>query len=233
MEFAKTASILAVVALLVAGIVGVGYAYTATTENVDNVAAPAYITVGFGDDTAVVANYQDSFSDYMVAFDYQNLVNKSGTEAVMSEGIKFVGTMDEDGVAQAAVKLKAGTTEGHYVVDQGSGDQEVYLLGTEDLKIGSEGLTALPETLSLTILEDGLSTENFVFWIGAGGDIIKYTGDEELEYTISGVTSTSKDLTITVYISVENPDFVGIDDAPLPYDDEGATFTFAVSDAAA
>ena len=231
MAFNRTLLIGAVVALLTVGIVGIGYAYTATTENVDNVAAPAYITVGFGDDTTTVANYTDSFADYMVAFDYKNLVDVSGDSPVMSEGIKFVGTMDEDGVSQAAVKLKAGES-GHYVVDE-TGTETVYMLGTEDLKIGSEGLTALPETLYLTISEDGLSIENFVFWIGAGDDIIKYTGEEELEYIISGVTGTSKDLTITVYISVENPGFVGIDDAPLPYDADGATFTFAVSDAAA
>jgi len=128
MNAKQITAVLAVVAILAAGVVGLGYAYTATTENASNTSEAAYLTLASANESATGTLFADGFEDYEVTF---NTINRGA------------GT-GETTYAFAGTALKTDGSEGKKItVGTGTDAKDYYILGYNTLNIKSQNITSV------------------------------------------------------------------------------------------
>ena len=160
MNAKQITAVLAVVAVLAAGVVGLGYAYTATTENADNDSEAAYLTLASTHNSASGTLFDKAFEDYEVTFDTVKTGNGDGQTEY-----KFAGTAN-----------KATGAEGKkYTI----GDKDYYILGHDTLTVTSENITSVAKldftmkaVVSGTPATTGIDSTHYVYKVA----LVKATG---------------------------------------------------------
>lgn len=205
-------AILSVVAILAISMVGVGLAYQASTENVNNEVKAAYISASFGDN---VDNYIDAFGGNTFVFDYEEKVNVPQTgDPTVTKELKFSKVIDEDGNEV-----------------QKSESPAAYLMGTAALTIAIEGDDALPSALKLTVTPTGLNLTDFKICMKVGTAEAKEFTGQALEFDLTGSeTSMNVDVSVFAVLKDEQAAIDPVGTIPKPYTD--ADFTFTVTEPA-
>ncbi len=174
---AKMITAIAVAVILSAGAIGLAYAYTATTENADNTASPAYIWLE-------QSEYKDSFKNKL-AYKTMNRTADYSDDLYY----EFVGVSTPSGAAVEKTTL-ATNVDG-------------YALGSVDVTAMKSGSLTETVTYSLTCkmsagTDGALDLDDYSYYFGIDSTYVAYDATAGAVFT--GLTAFDSAQAVTLYI---------------------------------
>lgn len=191
----KSSSILmaiGIVAVAAVAIIGLGYAYTASTQNADNDAIAGYLLL-------TQTDYDHGFEDNKVAY---NTSNPDGTNVTYT----FAGTVESNGSAVSANQLKNAVETDkvyyHTAVTENEFGDKVYELGNSLFTLTSTQLGNIP-AYSIKVETTGLETTYYKYYltVNSGVDFYPLVNSTATVIPVASPGTTSDEITIHLYVA--------------------------------